>query len=155
MLRPPANLRFLLPIVVSGLVSFALCAVMAAFLVREQQSSVATVQENIDSYRAAADLEESLDVLVTLLEKRVEGVTTLNDRISQHIALALAFADQPEEIALINRVDASFGRYLALSGGRPQPSEPEAKAAVLILEGETVKACQELRVYNARRIDES
>jgi signal transduction histidine kinase len=158
-LRPPANLRFLLPVVASGLVSFTLCGVMAVFLVREQQTSAAAVQENIDSYQAAAALEESLADLVTLLKHGVEGVTALNDRIGRHIAGSRRFADHPAEVALVDRVEGSFRRYLAIWEGLPvapgRDRDTAVRSALELLETETVKDCQDLRVYNADRIDAS
>src|SRR5207248_458087 len=48
-IRLPSHLRYLLPVVLSGLVSFALCAALAVFLVQEQKSSAAALGENVAS----------------------------------------------------------------------------------------------------------
>lgn len=159
MLRPPANLRVLLPVVASGFVSFTLCAVIAVFLVREQQTSVAAVQENVDSYQAAAALEESLTNLITLLKNRVEGVSALNDRIGGHIAVSRQFADHPAEVEMVDRLEQSFRRYVSLWEALPRTPGPNRDVSLLaaldVLEQETLPDCKDLRKHNARRIDES
>lgn len=155
MVRAPATVRFLLPVVASGLLSFALCAVMAVFLYREQDTSAAALQENIKSHRAAADLEQNLADLVAVLKDRGDRVAALNDRIDGHLQAVRTLADHPAEVALVDHVTDSFRRYRALWAGDPSASTPDerADASLRIVEGETLKACQELREYNARRID--
>jgi two-component system, NtrC family, sensor histidine kinase HydH len=154
--RRLSNLRFLFPVVASGLLSFALCAAMAVFLYREQDISADALKENIDSHQAAAELEESLSNLVALLQDRVEGVAAVNDRIEQHIATAERLADQPQEKILADRVDASFRRYLEIWRNIPerpgQERDAQLHAALHVIESETVKACHNLREHNTHRI---
>src|SRR5262249_53950983 len=114
MTRVPSSLRYLLPVVASGVVSFALCAAMAVFLFREQATSAEDLRENITSHRAAAALEESLTALIALLRDRVEGVAALNDRIARHIDGARNLANTEVEQDLVNRIDGGFQRYLAM-----------------------------------------
>jgi two-component system, NtrC family, sensor histidine kinase HydH len=159
MTRVPSSLRYLLPVVASGVVSFALCAAMAVFLFREQATSAEDLRENITSHRAAADLEESLTALIALLRDRVEGVAALNDRIARHIDGARSLANTEVEQDLVNRIEAGFQRYLAMWQALPNPPAPERDRLVLdaifVLEAQSLKRSQELREYNAHRIDEA
>jgi signal transduction histidine kinase len=155
--RRLSNLRYLLPVVASGLLSFALCAVVAVFLFREQHVTAAALKENIDSNRAAANLEESLTNLEALLPERTEGVAALNERIELHISEAQRLADHPQEKLLADRVEDSFGRYLAIWRNLPDRPGPEwdarLTAALHIIKNETLIACHELRDHNTRRIE--
>lgn len=155
--RRLSNLRYLVPVVASGLLSFALCAAMAVFLFREQHVTASALKENIDSNRAAVNLEESLTNLASLLPERAHGVAALNDRIEQHIADCLRLADHPQEKVFADRVEESFHRYLAIWRDvleRPGPNrEGQLQAALHIVENETLKACHDLREHNTRRIE--
>lgn len=151
------NLRFFLPLVASGLLSFALCAAMAAFLYGEQETSAAAVDENIRSNRAAANLEEALTNLVALLQNRGEGVAALNDRVEQHVADAQHWVDHPQEKDLADRVEESFQRYLAIWRGLSERPGTEREArirdALHVIESETLIAAHELRKHNTQRIE--
>jgi signal transduction histidine kinase len=159
MIQLPSNSRYLLPLVASGLLSFALCAALAVSLFREQSSSAEVLQENIASHRAAADLQENLADLAALLRARVEGVAALNDRISRHIETARGFANHPEERLLVSRADDSFQHYLSLWRALPDLHGPQheanLEAALHVIESDVLRQCQELRDYNAGRIDQA
>jgi two-component system, NtrC family, sensor histidine kinase HydH len=150
------NLRLVLPAVVSGLLSFAFCASIAFFLFREQSTSAAALEENLNSHRAAADLEENLGDLTVLLRARVEGVTALNDRIAEHLEVASGLADSPTERLLVDRVESSFSRYLQIWEQIPDHPGPEhesrIRAALKVIESETLKECEELREHNRVRM---
>jgi signal transduction histidine kinase len=156
---PPSHFRYLWPVVLSGLVSFALCAVMAVLLFHEQSQTAAALQENVESHRAASALEESLGALVSVLETRPEGVPALNERAAEHIAAARAYADQPREQELVTRLEDGFARYLALWSQVPGEPGPEQaarlRAAAVVLNTDVFKVCQTLREYNAQRIVDS
>src|SRR5262249_10707636 len=157
MTRVPSSLRYLLPVVASGVVSFALCAAMAVFLFREQETSAEDLRENITSHRAAADLEESLTALIALLRDRVEGVAALNDRIVRHIDGARNLANTAVEQDLVNKIEAGFQRYLTLWQALPTGPERDRRVheAIGVVEVQSLKRSQELREYNAHRIDEA
>jgi two-component system, NtrC family, sensor histidine kinase HydH len=157
MIRPPSHFRYLLPIVLSGLVSFALCAAVAVFLFQEQSSSAEALGENIASHQAASALEESLAALITVLQTRPEGVPALNDRAAEHIAGARAFADHADEQAMVDRLEDGFARYQAIwSQVAANTSDRSGRdRAESVLRSDVFKVCQELREYNARRIVDS
>jgi two-component system, NtrC family, sensor histidine kinase HydH len=156
---PASHLRYLLPVVLSGMLSFALCAVMAVFLFREQSSSAAALGENIVSHRAAAALEESLEALVNVLDTRPEGVPALNDRAAEHITLARGYVDQPREGELVDQIEHGFARYLDAWHDVPIEAGSDRtmriRTAVDLLRMEVLRACQLLREYNAQRIIDS
>jgi signal transduction histidine kinase len=141
---------------VSGLLSFGFCAAMTVFIFREQSISAAALEENLQSHRAAADLEENIADLAVLLRARVEGAATLNEPILQRIAAAKELADSPEEAALVQRVDESFARYLKKLGEVPAAPGPAREdrilAALNVIEIETLRACEELREHNRLRM---
>jgi signal transduction histidine kinase len=158
LIRPPYHLRYLLPVVLSGLVSFTLCAAVAVFLFREQASSAEALGENIRSHQAAAALEESLAALVSVVENRPEGVSALNERAGEHIAAARAYADQPAEQEMVTRLEDGFRRYLAAwAAVGPDPSTDRSGRlrAAAILRADVFTVCQQLRDYNAQRIVDS
>src|SRR5437660_11326241 len=98
------RLRFVWPIVLISVGLIGLGAVMAAFLLGQQERIADVLHENIDSRRAAADLEESLLDLIALLKDRVEGVSSLHERIESHLDRIQRLADQEEEQRLVNRL---------------------------------------------------
>lgn len=159
MVNPQGSLRFAWPVVLISLGLIALCSVIAVFLFRQQSQIAGVLRENIHSRRAAADLEESLIDLIGLLKVRVEGVDVLHRRIEQHLANIRAHVDHEEENILYNRLAASYYRYLRVWNRIRPPSGPDHEAgvreALAVLEGETLKRCQELRDHNNQRIEES
>ena len=152
------SLRFVWPVVLISLGLIALCSVIAIFLLRQQSRIAGVLRENIRSRRAAADLEESLIDLIGLVRARVEEVSAMHRRIEQHLASIRAHADHEEERVLYNRLAASYHRYRQAWGriaGRPGPQhEAGVRAALAVLESETLKRCQELRDHNNERIEE-
>jgi len=157
-IRPPSHFRYLLPVVLSGLFSFSLCAVVAVFLFREQSSSAEALGENIASHRAAAALEESLAALVSVVQTRPEGVPALNDRAAQPIAWARSYADQPAEQEMVTRLEDGFARYRAMwdQAAAGPSADPAARArAAAVLQADVFRVCQQLREYNAQRIVDS
>lgn len=155
MSRPESNVRYLLPVVASSACSFALCVLMGAFLLREQVDSADALGANIERYRIAADIEQSVDALVALLTDRASGVTALNDRIARQLDALAQIADD-RDADLVARVDASFRRYLTVWQTRPpRPGEAQdlaVKEAIRLLEDGTAKRCDELRDAHDRRI---
>jgi signal transduction histidine kinase len=157
-IRPPYHIRYLLPVVLSGLVSFALCAVVAVYLFQEQESSAEALGENIASHRAAAALEESLAALLSVVENRPEGVPVLNERAAEHIAKAREYADQPAEQEMVGQLEDGFQRYLtawARVAADPSADRSARARVAALLQNNVVKVCQQLREYNAQRIVDS
>jgi two-component system sensor histidine kinase HydH len=156
MLSRSSNLSYLLPIVASSSVSFALCVAMSVFLFREQSTSAITLGENISTQRACADLEESVTDLIVLLKDRVEGVAALNDRVLLHIETSRKYVNSPEEHALLDKIDSSFHNYLQIwsqLSNAPQPEhEGHVKKALQILEQETNVHTQTLNQLNNEEI---
>src|SRR6476469_3007606 len=100
MVTPPVRFHFVWPIVLISLGLIALAGVMAVFLLRQQAGIAEVMGENIESRRAAADLEESLIDLIGRLENQVEGVATLHQRVEKHLVRIDSFADHEEERVL-------------------------------------------------------
>jgi len=152
----PLPFRFVWPIALLSVSLVALCAVLMSFLLRQQARIAAVMGENIESRRAAADLEESLTDLVALLKVRVEGVAPLHERAGGHLARIVRLVDHEEERRLADRLVASFGHYLELWRHLPAPGpghERGVRRALAHLESNTLRRCQELRDYNDQRIE--
>ena len=156
MIRPPNHLRYLWPVVLSALVSFALCATVAVFLFREQASSASALGDHLAAHRAVAVLEETVDALLSALVTHPERVPDLNSRISEQLTTVRGYAHNPDEVDMVNRVASGFEHYLAAWRTGTGSSSPTARrAAGAILEAEVMRPSQELREAEARRIVEA
>src|SRR3954467_2560322 len=124
------RLRFVWPIVLISIGLISLGAVMATFLLGQQARIANVLGENIDSRRAAADLEESLLDLIALLKDRVEGVSSLHARIEKHLNHIKRLADDEAEQLLANRLILSYQLYRQRWADLPSPSAPGHEQAV-------------------------
>ena len=155
----PFRLRFGWPVALVSLGFAALCAVTALSLFMQQASLSAVLRENVASQRAATEMEECLHDLLALLRDRVEEVAPLDRRLRQHLKLLHRQADQPQELALAEQMEASLDRYQARRGTMPPRGEPGHEEAVQrtvrSIEKDLLKPAQEFGSYNAKRIEES
>ena len=153
------RLRYLGPVVLIALCVLALGTFTAVSLFHQQAAVTRVLRENIDSRRAAVELEECLTDLVALEDDRVEAVAVLHARVRKHLAATRATADQPEEQDLQARLDAAFGEYLGRWAALPPPADPDhepaRRAATRFLEAEVLGPCQRFERYNTRRIESS
>ncbi|MDP1804225.1 MAG: hypothetical protein Q8K72_03580, partial [Acidimicrobiales bacterium] len=137
----------------------SLCTVTALSLLHQQATVTRVLRENLDSRRAAVELEECLTDLVALEDARVETVAVLHDRVRVLLQAVGVAADQPEEERLHAALVTGFDAYLRHWQAMPPAGEPghEAarRAATRELEAQVLRPCQELEGYNVRRIDES
>ncbi len=154
-----SNIRYLLPVVASSVCSFALCLLVGGFLLREQVDSADALETNIEHYRAAVDLEQSVDSLITLLQERSSGVNALNERISRQLEALLRAPLDARDAEMVGLLDSSFRRYLQIYQSRPtrlgEDHDRALQEAVGVLSDGTTKRCQELREANDRRIREA
>ena len=70
MSRRYPGLRFVGPVALTSLCSFAVCTLVAVVLYRQQWTITEELGENVGSRRAASDLEENLRFLLSLLHKQ-------------------------------------------------------------------------------------
>src|SRR5438874_7438898 len=91
------RLWFVGPVALTSLCLFALSIVVALVLYRQQGSITEELTENVESRRAASDLEESLHSLIDFFRKGNPNVAPLHDRIEHHLVAVQRFADKPEE----------------------------------------------------------
>src|SRR5438477_447484 len=85
MIRKGSNLRYVLPVMITSAISFALCMSMAVLLLREQSISAEAVGKHIAAWRVSSELQEGLTDLADLVKNRVEEVASLNERTENHI----------------------------------------------------------------------
>ncbi|MBX9580454.1 MAG: hypothetical protein K2X87_09110 [Gemmataceae bacterium] len=153
------RLGYLGPVVLIALCLVTLCTFTAVSLFHQQAAVNRVLRENIDSRRAAVELEECLADLVALEDARVEAVAVLHERVRKHLGDTRAAADQPEEQALQARLDAAFADYLGRWAGLPPPTDPghEAarRAATRFLDAEVLGPCRAFEEYNTGRIEAS
>lgn len=153
------RLRHIGPVALVALTLVIACTATAVWLLRQQAAVTRGLRENLDSRRAAVELEECLTDLVALEDARVEAVAVLHDRVRVLLSVVERSADQQTGRELHDRLAAGFAAYLldwqALpSVGKPD-HEPARRAATRRLETEVLRPCQELEAYNVRRIDDS
>ncbi|MFO0802183.1 MAG: ATP-binding protein [Gemmataceae bacterium] len=163
--RPPGiamnelRLRYIGPVLLITCCLVALCAFTAISLLNQQETLSRSLRENVESRRAAVELEECLTDLIALENDRVESVSVMHDRARVLLVAVRAVADQPEEEELCNKIERNFADYLRHWQTMPQPNDPAhermRQAATKLLETETLKPCQEFKLYNASRIEAS
>jgi signal transduction histidine kinase len=145
-------------ILMSGLL-LAFCVAAVVFLYFQQATSAAILGENVSSAQVAHDLENTLYDLLLLLHDRNEEVQALHKRIRQQLKQASDLADKAEETKLVGRLEDSFQRYLTQwekrRGPAAGPTGDPLRAAVTIVETETLPACRQLQDFNARQVQES
>lgn len=152
-------MRFLLPAAAVTLLLTGLCIVTAMFLFRQQTMMTRVLRENVTSRRAAVDLEECLYDISALLHDDVDDVSSLNERIERHLRRLREVADQPEEIEASKNLDAGLTIYLESWDKIPAKHDPQREKTVQVvleqLEKRLIKPCQQFRLYNGRRIEQS
>src|SRR5262249_36491218 len=136
--------RFLILSVVGSGVVLLVCGTLAVYLEQEQSRTASVLSENIGSRRAAADMEEALLDLIALEQSEAKDIELPHERIAGHLADIEALADKDRERVLAAQAADGFAVYLAAwRAGRP----PHERA--LMLRGDPLTACQELRNFNA------
>ena len=137
----------------------ALCIITAQFLFQQQSAMTSVLRENVTSRRAAVELEECLYDISALLHDNVDDVSALHDRLNQHLVRLRTVADQPEEKEASRELDEGLAKYLKLYEAIPAhdvANHDEAVATALrVLEKNVLRPCQEFRLYNGRRIEQS
>ena len=153
------HMRLLWPTVLTCSVLVGISAVMAISLFREQNAVGQALQERIERNRNAADLEQNLLDLISVLEDRVEEVGGLNARLSDHVQSLRPNADRPEETVLIDELGLSVAKYRELWATLPPKSSadhiPAVRQAVMELKDTALPRCQELRRHTRARLDQS
>lgn len=151
--------RFFWPMALISVGLLCLCVFTAVSLFHQQATLARDLRENVASRRVATEMEECLLDLLALLNDHVESVSALHERGRMHLAEMRRFADQPEEIALCDRLTRAFDHYLSVWKHLPGPHAPGhdegVREAKRILEWDLVKPCQEFEQYNGARIEES
>jgi signal transduction histidine kinase len=159
MVSHSSSLRFVWPFVPISVGLIALCSLIAVVVFRQQAHIASVLRENIRSRRAAAALEESLIDLCELLRDRAQGAGVLHERIDRHLAHLRPYVDHDEERALYDNLLASYQRYRLAWERIPPPSDPayseRLHLALVVLETDTLKRCQELRDRSGQRIEDS
>jgi two-component system, NtrC family, sensor histidine kinase HydH len=149
--------RFLGPVILIDLCLITLCAVTAMSLLNQQAALSKVLRENVESRRAAVELEECLTDLIALEHDRVETVSVLHTRVRLLMGNVRAAADQSEESDLCDVLERNYAEYTRLWQGMPPPGHPgheEARdGATRMLETDVLKPCQQIKLYNARRIE--
>lgn len=151
--------RYLWPVMLIALGLVTLCTFTAVSLFRQQAEIARGLRENVESRRAAVELEECLTDLIALEHAQVETVTVLHDRARVLLRHVAASADQPAEVQLYETLARAFSAYLDRWQAIPPPGRPgheSARAeATRLLQDEVLRPCEEFGQYNARRIEDS
>jgi signal transduction histidine kinase len=153
------RVRYLIPIALISLCLVVLCAITAASLFTQQAAVTRILRENVDSRRAAVELEECLTDLIALEDDRVESVAVLHTRVRVHMGTIRGVADQPEEQRLLAQMESAFADYSTRWDALPPPGqtghEPARRQVTRYLEAEVLGPCERFELYNAGRIESS
>ena len=154
--RSAFQLRIVAPTVLTSLLLVAVCVVVSIYLYGQQTNTADVLKENIDSRRAASNLEETLRDLAALHRAGGAGVEPIHQqRINPLLQDIQTFADKPEEQALAAQVKASYHHYLHVWQTTAGTTAERSAAANAVLEHEVLPLCQRLRNFNADQIDAS
>jgi len=153
------RIRYLIPVVLISFCLVVLCAVVAGSLFTQQAALTGILRENVESRRAAVELEECLTDLIELEDARVETVAVLHNRVDVHFRHLRTVSDQTEEQRLLGQMEGAFAEYLRRWDGIPLRGEPghetARKEVTRYLEEDVLRPCQRFKVYNAARIETS
>lgn len=151
--------NLLWPVVLATVCLVALCGFVAVSLFHQQATVARVFRENVESRRAAVELEECLTDLVAMENARIETVAPLHDRVRGHLGTIDRVADEPEEQRLAAQMTAMYAAYLRRWQSLPPPDDPNHEAAlreaVRFLEQNVLGPCAEFRLYNGRRLEEN
>src|SRR6476660_35522 len=89
--------RVLLAAIFSSLIVLGMCGTVAAFLASSQVQTADVLRENIDSWWAAANLEEVLASLTVLHDLGVKDVAPVHERAEARLADIKRLADKEKE----------------------------------------------------------
>src|SRR5258706_10843375 len=134
--------RLLAAATLSSLLLLGVCGTLAVYLEREQARTADVLGEDLGSRKAASDLEEVLDRLVTAQLQGDADQAALRRDADALLDEIDRLADKSEERVLAGEVRRSFDDYRRLAGVDPE-------AAVRHLSRDTLPACGRLRKFNA------
>ena len=153
------RVRFFWLIALVSTALVALCTVTAVSLFREQSRIAEILRENVQSRKAAVELEECLAGLIAQEEDRVESVAALHARARSHLQDLSSSADDRLEEELYASLLTAFDNYLAKWAALPPLGSPKHDAAVRsatrYLEMRVLKASQDYRLYQGKQLDDS
>ncbi len=156
---PALRFRYLGPVILIALCLVLMCTLTAISLLQQQATVTRVLRENLESRRAAVELEECLTDLVALEDARVETVAVLHQRVEVLLRSVDTAADQPEERELHSDLVAGFAKYLERWQKLPPIADPkheqDRREATRSLETDVLRLCQAFAAYNAQRIEAS
>jgi two-component system sensor histidine kinase HydH len=147
MLTRSLLIRIAGPTLFVSLLFLGSCMTAAVYLHRQQSASLRSLDEDLRSRRAAADLLRALEALPG---DRPAESDRRRARLGELLAEARQLADKPEEARLVGRLEEDFGRDPRGVGAGD--SDREARS---LLEGELVPACRELERFNSAEVGRS
>jgi len=145
--------RYLMPVALISACLVALSVVTAVSLFGQQESVTRVLRENVQSHRAAVELEECLHDLALIEDDHVTRVAVLHDRVRTLLAQLVPLADQPEEKVLLVQMTRAFDAYLSHWGAATD--DTARWQATGFMKTALVKPCQEFETYNTLRLSES
>ncbi len=149
--------RILLPICLISTCLLTLSVLAARSLIRQQLTVAELQRENLGSRRVAIELDECLTDLLLMLRDRIADTGKLDDRAKLHLVDIRAFADQPIEQDLADRLETGFAAYLILRKSMPPPGSPQyedaLREAAARLEIDVLRPCREYKQFNSDRIE--
>jgi signal transduction histidine kinase len=153
MARKLPILRVAGPTILVSLLLFAACTLSAIVLYRFHADTAEGLAEDIESRKKALEIEAKLRNLMHLIRNGNDRVDALNDSIEELIVESDALANTYEERELQIRLAQSFHTYHFEIW--PQRTDAEgSKAALRILDRETLPAVIALRNLNGRQIEQ-
>jgi signal transduction histidine kinase len=163
-LNRPFAIKLLAPTVLVSLTLVGACVTAALWLNQVHTNLSKELTENVESTRAAQNLEQITDQLIQLLRKNEGGaqargsqISALNQQASDGLMAASTLANLEQEDVLVKRIAEGLGAYLARWESRasaPGPAAAEYDAGLArLLESGVLMPCKNLRNYNLDQIE--
>jgi signal transduction histidine kinase len=144
------------PTFLVSLLLLVLCTLAAVYLYHQQESSAASVVEDVSSAQIAQDLKSTLHDLAAMERDSGDKVEPLHQRIERQLAEARALADKQRERDLVGRLENAWHTYVQLWRSRSAtPGEHQAEAReerLKILESDMLPLCRDLQTFNVQQI---
>jgi signal transduction histidine kinase len=140
------------PTILMSVVMLGLCTATAIFLYRQHAGLARILEEAVASRKVASDLEAPVKRMIVSLQRGDTQVESDEEEFGRQLLGARKLANTAVEDQLVGKLKASIDRFHALLASH---AKGDTVKALVVLEMETLPACQELVTFNQSEIEKS
>lgn len=142
------------PTILVSLMLFGLCVISSLYIYHQQRLTASSLEENLDSRRAAHDLENTLNDLLAQLIRGSREVEGIQDRLRDQLVRVKDLADKNEEKSFVGTLEKDYGRYMEI-WQQSKPLEPADNRKLIAVAESMLTACRGLHRFDSQQIEES